>query len=69
MTFSLDDKTIDVPCRKCGQKSKETIRRLKTNPDLTCRSCGAITAVKADEIRAAEQAIKKALDNIRKVFR
>lgn len=69
MSFNLDSHSVDIPCRGCGKKISETLGRLKQNPRLTCRSCGAIINVDASEFQKTEQSIKKALDNIGKSFR
>ncbi|CAE6811108.1 hypothetical protein R69746_05623 [Paraburkholderia aspalathi] len=68
MTFSLDSHSVDIPCSGCGKKFTETIRRLKQNPKITCRFCGAVNAVDANQLRSVEQSIKKALDSLGKGF-
>jgi hypothetical protein len=62
MKLDLDSHTVDIPCQGCGKKMPEKIGRLKTNPQLTC-SCGAVTSVKADELRKGIAAIEKQLDD------
>ncbi|MBN9096057.1 hypothetical protein [Pandoraea pnomenusa] len=69
MTFNIDSETFEFPCSSCGKKFKETIRRLKSNPRLTCGSCGAVNTVDTDQLRKVEQALKKSLDDIGKAFR
>jgi hypothetical protein len=61
----LDDKTIEIPCRKCGQKHQKTIGWLKANNHLAC-SCGVILRFDMDEFIAA---IKKAEDAIESIPR
>ncbi|WP_459716059.1 hypothetical protein [Paraburkholderia sp. 2C] len=69
MTINFDKHPVDIPCSGCGKKFTETIGRLKQNPKVTCRFCGAVNAVNADQFRAVEQSIKKSLDDIGKAFR
>ncbi|AIP33274.1 zinc finger, LSD1 subclass domain protein [Paraburkholderia xenovorans LB400] len=68
MTINFDNQTVDVPCGNCRKKLTETIRRLKTDPNLTCSSCGAVTHVDANEFRKVEQSVNKSLNDLRKAF-
>jgi uncharacterized Zn finger protein len=68
MTFNFDNQSVDIPCPGCGKKFSETLRRLKQNPKITCRFCGAVNTVNADEFRKFEQSVKKALNDIGKSF-
>lgn len=61
----FDDTKIDIPCPDCGRESKQTIRRLKTNPELSC-SCGARFHVKADQLR---RTLKKIEDSLKRLGR
>lgn len=37
----LDSHNIEIPCPHCSKKNSETIGRLKTKREITCRHCGA----------------------------
>lgn len=41
---------IDLPCPKCGHKTKETIAWIKANDKFACGGCGAEIALDRDEI-------------------
>lgn len=41
MSFSFDSQPVDLPCPKCGHKSKQSIGWLKANDSMTCPGCGA----------------------------
>ncbi|MDW3683920.1 hypothetical protein RA280_19660 [Cupriavidus sp. CV2] len=68
MAINLDNQSVDISCPSCGKEIPEKIGRLKQNPKLTCRSCGATVTVDADQFRSVEQSVKKALDNLGKGF-
>lgn len=64
----LDDATIDISCPKCSRKRTEKIRKLKTNPQLTCVGCGAAIQIKADELRKAIDKVDRSLADLKRSF-
>ena len=64
MSNLLDNERIDIPCPHCGQQSKQTIARLKRDPDITCPSCRQTFHIEAAQLRQALQTLQRGLDNI-----
>ena len=60
MKLNLDSVKIDIPCEKCGHKLKETLSRLKRNPQLTC-ICRQVIDVNADHLRRVIEQAQKSL--------
>lgn len=50
--FNLDTK-LTIPCPEpgCGHEFKESVRRLKDNPELICPICSSTVRVKGDELK------------------
>ena len=63
MKLDLDSQTMDIPCQACGKKIRESIGRLKRDPDLTC-SCGAVTHINAADLRKGAAKVEKSLADI-----
>lgn len=66
--LSVDRAELDIPCPKCGHKTKRTIGSLKREPNIDCAGCGAtfdVDLTKFNEgVRKAQQqleALKKTL--------
>lgn len=51
MAGLLDKMEIELPCHKCGRKTKKTAAWVKSNRQFTC-SCGAVTSIKADRFNS-----------------
>ncbi len=58
MNLNLDSHTLELSCPGCSKKFKETIGRLKNNPDIPCPGCGATIHIEADQLRNGIQAIQ-----------
>lgn len=62
MAELFEDAEIAIPCPKCGQKHKKSVRWIRANKELSC-PCGAVVALEADEllegIEQADEAIDK----------
>lgn len=54
----LNKEKLSLDCQ-CGHKIKESLGRLKKNPNLTCSRCKALIAVNADQLAKAIKSIKK----------
>jgi uncharacterized Zn finger protein len=67
MKLDLDRQTIDIPCPNCGQKRAETVGRLKTNPQLTCR-CGTVIRVDATELRSEIAKLEKSFADLNRTL-
>ena len=65
MSGILDDQTMDLPCPKCGYKTRKTISWIKTHENLTC-SCGAVIQLKTDEFRRKIGEIESFFDKLRR---
>lgn len=63
--MSLDEKfEIPIECRKCGNVTKQSLRRLEQDPIVTCPTCGATTEVTgaaepANALRQVDEAWKR----------
>jgi transposase-like protein len=68
MKSILDGQTIELPCPHCSRKLTETIGKIKTNPDLTCRSCGKTFSVKADQFRQEIAKLEKSLADLQRTL-
>ena len=66
--MNLDDQKIDITCPSCRRKHSETIRKLKTNPKLTCR-CGFVIAVDGKDLASGMKQIEKSLADLDRAFR
>lgn len=58
MTGFLDNTEIEVPCPKCGRKTKQRIGRLNQNPTLTCAGCGTVIKIDTGGQSGLAQATK-----------
>ncbi|KDB53923.1 hypothetical protein X805_04770 [Sphaerotilus natans subsp. natans DSM 6575] len=66
--MNLDDHKIDIPCPSCGRKRAETIRKLKTNPKLTC-VCGTVIDVDAKQLTAGLKGFEKSIADLERTLR
>jgi len=64
--MNLDSHTIELACPRCQKKFTEQVGRLKRNPTVTCRGCGAQIKIEADDLRRATDTIQKSLDHLRR---
>lgn len=64
MKSILDESSIEVPCPHCGNKFSERLGKLKTNPKLTCPSCGGSISINADQAGRAGRELKKVDDAV-----
>lgn len=73
MKSSLDSESMEFPCPHCSRKVKETLGRLKRNPNLTCNHCGkgfeADAASLKKTVKAVEKRLAKFQRDIGKLFR
>ncbi|MDM0003911.1 YnfU family zinc-binding protein [Variovorax sp. J22G73] len=60
MTGFLDNAEIEIPCPKCGKKSKQRLGRLNNNSSIRCGFCGTIIELKTDGPGGLAQAKKSA---------
>lgn len=54
----LDNAEVEIPCPKCGKKTKERLGRLKNNPVLHCAGCGTEIQVNANGPGGLAQGMK-----------
>lgn len=69
MSDMLDRQTLEIACPHCGEKSKETIGRLKHSPTLECAACKNLIKIDADEMRQIVDSLQAQLDKIARVFK
>lgn len=68
MNSVLDSQAIAIPCPKCGHQSSHTIRKLKTNPHLTCSGCGQGFQIDATDMRRKIAEVEKTLANFKRTL-
>lgn len=64
MKSALDSRAVDIPCTKCGRKLRETIGKLKTDPQLVCTACGTRIQIDASQLRRQIAAVEKQLADL-----
>lgn len=62
----LDSQRIDIPCPKCSHKTSETVAKLRLNPKLICRGCGAALDIDARSLDASAKAVDKSLADLKR---
>jgi hypothetical protein len=69
MAGFLDDAEIEIPCSKCGHKTKKSIRWIKSNNEYFC-TCGARINLNTSQFRRkiadTESALRKLRDSFNK---
>jgi hypothetical protein len=72
MAGFLDNRAIELPCGKCGRKTKKTIGWINSHQHFTCTR-GTVTQLNTDKfkpgIAKANAAFKKLEDMIKSVGR
>lgn len=63
---TLDQHALELTCPQCSHKFKETIGRLKHNPQLTCGGCGTAINIQADELASAIKTIEQSLRDLQR---
>ncbi len=58
VTGFLDNAEVEIPCPKCGKKTKERLGRLKKNPVLRCAGCDTGIQVNANGPGGQAQGMK-----------
>jgi uncharacterized Zn finger protein len=48
MAKYFGDAEFDVPCAKCGHTTKQKVRTIETDPEITCPHCGTVTKIEAN---------------------
>lgn len=46
----LDSQVLEIPCERCGRKTKKTVGWVKTNRQFTC-GCGTVITLDASDFR------------------
>ncbi|WP_458760519.1 hypothetical protein ACSVBT_06925 [Afipia sp. TerB] len=62
----LSNRSIGIPCPKCGEKTKKKIGWLKTHREFACAGCGAPVITDAKKLFGE---ISKADKTLGKMFR
>ena len=65
----FDEVELTFDCPICGQKIKESIGRLKKNPDLICGGCGGSVHIEADDLKRGIEEVEKAIAKFGAAFR
>lgn len=67
MKSVLDSQTIDISCPSCGHKLRQSIGRLKLNPQLICR-CGQVINVNESNMSREIAKVDKGLADLGKAL-
>jgi DNA-directed RNA polymerase subunit RPC12/RpoP len=57
---------IDIPCPKCGYKTKQTIGGFQRDPKIACPGCGGVIAIDAAPFRKGFAEAERDLDALRR---
>jgi hypothetical protein len=68
MTGFLDNAEIEIPCGKCGRKTKKTIGWVNSRNKFTC-SCGVVIELKTDQFKREIGKANAAIDKMRDAFK
>lgn len=63
MTLSVDSHELELPCAKCGRKTKKSIGWIKTNNSFVC-ACGTTIRLDADQFRGEIAKVDKAIADL-----
>lgn len=64
----LDQQKIAFRCPGCGHELKETVGRLKLNPNIHCVGCGKTIEISSGELKKAVDGVDASIANLRKAF-
>jgi transcription initiation factor TFIIIB Brf1 subunit/transcription initiation factor TFIIB len=64
----FDGHEIEVPCPKCGQKTKKTIGWLRDHAEMICAGCGVTIVLKDEGFRAGLDQADEAMKKVRAAF-
>lgn len=64
----FDKAEIEIPCAKCGSKTKKPIGWIKTNNKFVC-SCGVTVNLDADQFRQAIAEADRSLDDLQRTIK
>ncbi|UOK72992.1 phage terminase large subunit family protein [Ancylobacter polymorphus] len=62
----FDNAEIAVPCPQCGHENKETLGRLKHDPQIVCGGCAEVITIDSSELKESLQAVDKKLADFRR---
>ena len=57
----LDDYDLPITCPKCRNKFSEKVRRLNSNPNIACPSCGCLITIDMKDFNSGADSIEKAI--------
>lgn len=64
MAGILDSAEVDIPCEKCGGKTKKSIGWIKRNSEFTC-VCGQRITLNADQFRREIGKVDRSVDALK----
>lgn len=62
----FEDKSVSIPCPKCGHKTDQTIGWLKRHDHFTCSGCGSSIKLDSNQFRTG---ISDVENSIRDMFK
>lgn len=65
MSLNFDAQEIELTCPKCSHKFKESIGRLKDDPQIPCPGCSAVIEINAKGLRDGLESADKAVADLK----
>lgn len=62
----FDDAEIEIPCPKCGYKTKQTIGRLRDQAQFECVGCGTTIKPSTRQFDSALNKVDQSIDDLRR---
>lgn len=64
--LSVDRAELEIPCPKCGHKTKRSIGSLKRDPNIDCAGCGVSFGVDLTEFNKGIRKVEEQLEALKK---
>ncbi len=68
MAGLLDSAELQIPCEKCGRKTKKSIGWIKSHNRLTC-GCGAEIVLDASQFKTEIAKVERSLSSLQGAFK
>lgn len=68
MSGLLDKQEIEIPCDKCGRKTKKSIGWIKTHSEYVC-GCGTTIKLDTRQFKSEIAEVERSFANLQRVFK
>ena len=68
MSGFLDSAEIEIPCQKCGSKTKKSIGWVRAHSEFTC-ACGATTTLDASQFKSEIAKVERSLADLQRTLK